>query len=89
MNKDEYKKLVEKHTPKEPRLRNIGVAFLVGGIVGFIGEFLIYMLTSSFGMSESIAGVYTCLIIIGSASLLTALGFFFIFYGNVRSFFDM
>ena len=76
MNKDEYKKLVEKHTPKEPRLRNIGVAFLVGGIVGFIGEFLIYMLTSSFGMSESIAGVYTCLIIIGSASLLTALGFF-------------
>ena len=76
MNKDEYKKLVEKHTPKEPRLRNIGVAFLVGGIVGFIGEFLIFMLTTSFGMSESLAGIYTCLIIIGCSSLLTALGFF-------------
>lgn len=76
MNKEEYKKMVEKHTPKEPRLRNIGVAFLVGGFIGFIGEFLIFMLTESFGMSQSVAGVYTCLIIIGGASLLTAFGFF-------------
>ena len=68
MNKEEYKKMVEKHTPKEPRLRNIGVAFLVGGFIGFIGEFLIFMLTESFGMSQSVAGVYTCLIIIGGAS---------------------
>ena len=76
LNKEEYKKLVEQHPPKEPRLRNIGVAFLVGGIIGFIGEFLIFMLTESFGLSETIAGIYTCLIIIGSASLLTAFGFF-------------
>ena len=34
------------------------------------------MLTESFGMSQSVAGVYTCLIIIGGASLLTAFGFF-------------
>ena len=39
MNKEEYKKMVEKHTPKEPRLRNMGVAFLVGRFIGFIGEF--------------------------------------------------
>ncbi len=76
VNKEEYKKLVSKHTPKEPRLRNIGVAFVVGGFIGFIGEFLMYMLTESFGLSQSVAGIYTCLIIIGSASLLTALGFF-------------
>lgn len=76
MNKEEYKKLVAKHTPKEPKLRNIGVAFFVGGTVGFIGEFLTFILRESFGMSQVVAGVWTCLIIIASASLLTALGFF-------------
>ena len=76
MNKDEYKKLVTKHSPKEPRLKNILVAFFVGGTVGFIGEFLIFILQESFGMSVSLAGIWTCLIIIGASSLLTALGFF-------------
>ena len=76
MNKDEYMKLVKKHTPKEPKLRNIGVAFFVGGFVGFIGEFLIFLLSNSFGMSVAEAGIWTCLIIILAASLLTALGFF-------------
>ena len=33
MNKEDYKALVKKHTPKEPKLRNFGVAFL--GISNF------------------------------------------------------
>lgn len=76
MDKKEYKKLVSKHTPKEPRLKNIAVAFFVGGSIGFIGEFLIYLLKTSFAISAVEAGVWTALIIVGVSSLLTALGFF-------------
>ena len=76
MTKDDYKKLVKKHTPREPKLRNIVVAFFVGGFIGFIAEFLIYMLQESFGMSKVIAGSWTCLIIIAISSILTAFGFF-------------
>ncbi len=76
MTKEDYQKLVKKHTPKEPKLRNIALAFFVGGTIGFIGEFLIYILQESFYLSETEAGTWTCLIIIGTASLLTALGFF-------------
>lgn len=76
MTKDDYKKLVKKYTPKEPKLRNIVVAFFVGGFIGFIAEFLIYMLQESFGMSKVIAGSWTCLIIIAISSILTAFGFF-------------
>ena len=76
MTKEDYKKLVKKHTPKEPKLRNIVVAFFVGGLIGFFGEFIIFMLQESFGMSKVIAATWTCLIIIGTASILTAFGFF-------------
>lgn len=76
MTKDDYKKLVKKHTPREPKLRNIVVAFFVGGFIGFFAEFLIYMLQESFGMSKVIAGSWTCLIIIAISSILTAFGFF-------------
>ena len=76
MTKEDYQKLVKKHTPKEPRLRNILLAFFVGGIIGFIGEFLVYILQESFYLTKTEAGTWTCLIIIGLASLLTALGFF-------------
>ena len=40
MNKEEYKKLVKKLTPKEGKLKNIIVAFLIGGLVGFLAELL-------------------------------------------------
>lgn len=76
MKKDEYSKIVAKHTPKEPRLRNIAVAFFVGGFVGFMAEFLVYILKSSFGMSVIDAGIWTALIVVFVSSLLTALGFF-------------
>ena len=41
MEKNRYKDLVNKHTPKENRLYNIMVAFITGGLMGLLGEFLI------------------------------------------------
>ena len=76
MNKDEYKKLVKKYEPKENKLQNTIYAFLIGGFVGFVAEGLIQILMNMYHLSRVTASTWTCLIIIFSASLFTALGFF-------------
>ncbi len=76
MNKDEYQKLVKKHEPPEDKLHNTIYAFLVGGLVGFMVEGIIVLLMNGFAFSRIDASVITCLIVIFSASLFTALGFF-------------
>ena len=58
MEKEEYKILVKKHSPKENRLKNIGVAFFVGGCIGFVSEFLVEFLKVSFGMNNADAGLW-------------------------------
>ena len=76
MNKDEYQKLVKKYEPKENKFQNVIYAFLIGGLVGFIAEGIIVLLMNFFDLSRLDAGAWTCLIIIFTASLFTALGFF-------------
>ncbi len=76
MNKDEYQKLVKKLEPKEPKLRKALVAFLVGGLVSFIGEVIATILVTTFGMEKTIAYIWLCVLTIFIASLLTALRFF-------------
>ena len=76
MNKEDYKKLVKNHTPKEPKLRNVGVAFLVGGLIGLFAEILIFVIKHCFSVSVVVAGLITALIVIFLSSLFTALGFF-------------
>lgn len=76
MNKDEYKKLVSKITPKEDKFKNFLVAFFVGGLIGFVGQVIIFLLTQSFGISVSDASGWLAIIIISFGSLCTAIGFF-------------
>lgn len=76
MKKEDYKKLVKKISPKEHRLRNLFVAFVSGGAIGLMGELIVTLLVTSFGMSRVEAGGWLALIIIFLACLLTALGFF-------------
>ncbi|MBE6157165.1 MAG: SpoVA/SpoVAEb family sporulation membrane protein [Firmicutes bacterium] len=76
MNKEEYQKLVKKISPKEPKLRNAIVAFLVGGSVGFIGEVIVNVLMKSFGLSRVDSCAWLAFILILFASLLTAIGKF-------------
>ena len=76
MNKEEYQKLVEEHTPKEKKLKNAVLAFLVGGAIGFIGQVIVEILKTSFGMDTTDACGWLCILIIFGASLCTALGFF-------------
>ncbi len=76
MNKDEYQKLVKKHEPQENKVENALIAFLVGGLIGFMAEGIIKILMGIFDLSRVDASTWTCLIIIFGASLFTALGFF-------------
>ena len=76
MNKEEYQKLVKKYEPKENKFENVIYAFLIGGLVGFMSEGLIVLLMNFFKLSRTLAGAWTCLIIILAASLFTALGFY-------------
>lgn len=76
MNIKEYQKLVKDLSPRENRLKNMAVAFFVGGLIGFLGEFYLYLLTESFGMSRADAFSWLCLTLILLGTLLTALGFF-------------
>ncbi len=76
MNKDEYQKLVDEYTPKEKKLKHAVIAFLVGGLIGFLGQVMVMILQTSFGMEVKESYVWLCITIIFLASLFTALGFF-------------
>lgn len=76
MNKEEYKKLVKELSPKEPKLRNALVAFIVGGSVGFIGEVIVNILMESFGLSRVDSCAWLAFILILFATFMTALGKF-------------
>jgi stage V sporulation protein AC len=76
MNKKEYLKLVKRLSPKEERIKNSLIAFLVGGLVGLIGEIIIYVLIESFGISRTDSFAWLSFILILFTSFMTAIGKF-------------
>ena len=76
MEKKLYQKIVMNHKPKEHRLQNAFIAFLVGGIMGAFGQLLLDFYVHQFNISTSDAAVFMIISLIFLASLFTALGFF-------------
>lgn len=76
MNKEQYKRLVKKHTPKENRLINAISAFFTGGILGVSAEGLTQILRRLFNLTILDATHWMIIIFIFLACLLTALGVF-------------
>lgn len=76
MEKEKYKKIVDKHKPKEDRFKNAIVAFVVGGLVGAIGQLLVEFYSSCLNISSSDASSFMIVTLIFVACLFTALGFF-------------
>lgn len=76
MNKEEYKKLVKKHTPNENRLMNAITAFFAGGLMGVLAEAITYLFRRLFHLSILDATTWMIIFFIFMASLLTALGIF-------------
>lgn len=76
MDKNKYLQLVNKHTPKENRLANALISFLIGGIMGIIGQALIDFYMNVFELSFKFSSALMIITLIFISCLLTALGFF-------------
>lgn len=71
-----YQRIVDKHKPTETRAQNAFIAFVVGGLVGVIGQVLIELYQYWFDISSKDASVFMIVTLVFVASLCTALGFF-------------
>lgn len=76
MNKEKYIALTNKHKPKENIAKNAFIAFISGGIMGMLGQFLIDIYTYFFNIPISAASVFMIVTLIFLGCLFTCLGFF-------------
>lgn len=76
MEKKMYKRIVDKHKPTETRAQNAFIAFVVGGLVGVLGQLLMELYQYWFDISSKDASVFMIVTLVFVASFCTALGFF-------------
>lgn len=76
MDKERYKKLTSKIVPKEDKVKNGIIAFLVGGFIGFLGQVIVTILENNFNVVHKDSTSIMIVILIFIASICTALGFF-------------
>lgn len=72
---DEYSKLVKRHRPGKPKLRNFIMAYLVGGLICAFGQVLINTLMA-YGMAKDAAVPMTSIILIFLGVLATGFGIY-------------
>ena len=75
LEKKEYNKIVNKHKPTEPRIQNAIISFLVGGLVGALGQGLIEFYSNWLNISSKDASVFMIVTLVFIASLFTASAF--------------
>lgn len=73
---DNYLKIVNKKSPKEDILRNSLVSFIVGGMVGVLGQGLVDLYKFLLDIDTKTASTYMIVTLIFIGCLLTCLGFF-------------
>lgn len=76
MNKERYKEITSKIVPSEDKVKNGFIAFIVGGLVGLLGQVIVFALENNFDVAHKDATSIMIVILIFIASLCTALGFF-------------
>ncbi|MDD2470175.1 MAG: SpoVA/SpoVAEb family sporulation membrane protein [Bacilli bacterium] len=76
MDKKRYSDLVNKHMPKENKIYNVMKAFIVGGGIGVLGQFLIDIYVHTLDIPKNEANSYMIITLIFIAALFTAIGFF-------------
>lgn len=76
MEAKKYQKIVDKHIPKEEKTNNLLTAFLTGGLIGMLGNFLMDIYAYFFHIQTTEAGVFMLVTLIFIACLLTGLGVF-------------
>lgn len=76
MDTKKYQEIVDRHEVKESRLKNDIIAFIVGGLMGMIGNLLVDFYSYVFDIPSKIASTYMIITLIFVGCLLTCLGFF-------------
>ncbi|MGN1296179.1 MAG: SpoVA/SpoVAEb family sporulation membrane protein [Candidatus Aphodocola sp.] len=76
MNKERYKELTSKIVPEENKTKNGIIAFLTGGLIGFLGQVIVTILENNFNVAHKDATTIMIVILIFLSSLSTAMGFF-------------
>jgi SpoVA protein. len=76
MEKKVYKEIVNRHKPKENRIQNAVISFIIGGMIGAIGQLLIELYSYYLDISTKDATVFMIVTLVFIACLFTALGFF-------------
>lgn len=76
MNKKEYGEYIKKFHPKENKLKKYLVSFIIGGIVGILGQFLIDFYIKTLNISFTDASGFMMITLIFFSCLFTAIGFF-------------
>ena len=75
MNKNEKERLIKKHSPRSPILKNSLLSFLFGGLISLIGRLLLSLFLS-LHFDEKSSLTLVCISLIGLAAILTGLGIF-------------
>ena len=85
MDKNKYKEIVSRNTPKENYFKNGIIAFLVGGLIGALGELLLRSYVMWLNIPRKEAGILVTLTFVVVASILTALGVFDVIVTKVKA----
>lgn len=76
MKNTKYDRIADLHKPDSCRLKNGLIAFISGGVMGFLAELIIELLIYFFELSRKDSAMFMIVIFIIIASLFTGLGFF-------------
>ena len=76
MDSKKYQQIVDKHTPQENKSGNLVTAFIVGGLMGVLANFLLELYIYAFHIPTKEASGYMLITFIFVACLLTGLGVF-------------
>ena len=76
ISKKEYKRIVEKYSPKSPIVKDTMRAFWVGGTICVIGQIFRNFYGEIVGLDKELTGSATSITLIFIASVLTTIGIF-------------
>ena len=76
MDTNKYQSIVDKHVPKENRVGNLITAFITGGILGLLANFVLELYVYLFHISTKEASGHMLVTFIFIACLLTGIGVF-------------
>lgn len=79
VSKNQYSKMAGDSSPASPIWKDLFMAFVFGGFICTIGQFLNQFYMSSFELDKKVAGTWTSITLISASSLLTALNW----YGSI------